>query len=254
MKRSDPNGKIKKILQKLIIICVISVSFMQTAMAANIHHYFGSEDDFNIILELYRAREATDDDINWLRVMYSDEQFVSSEEDYNSLTDAEVEAKKYNNILHKQTVLRREARIMLRAYDLSTLEQKYQLVYEDYKRAIEENEFGEELSSVVNQTFSVRGILTAPGQEQKYLGDPNDPEDQPVLAFLLEIINFLSLMAGITAFGIIMIGGLRLLAGLGNDDAVQKGKDMIGSAIIGLVIGMLSYIITSFIQSILYAV
>ncbi|MBU1019013.1 MAG: hypothetical protein ABII07_00950 [Patescibacteria group bacterium] len=100
------------------------------------------------------------------------------------------------------------------------------------------------------ESFSVTDYLTIPGeQEQVYLNDENN---SPIIAFLLMIINFLSQIIGTVAIGLIIIGGLFLLASEGDDSRVQKGKTIIVQAIIGLIIALASYIIVTLVQSLLY--
>lgn len=105
-------------------------------------------------------------------------------------------------------------------------------------------------------SFSVGTYLTIPGtgeegsgQEQKYL---KDDKYSPIVAFVLYIIEFLIKVVGTVSIALIMIGGLYLLSSEGDDNKIQKGKGVIMQAIIGLIIALTSYIIVSFVQSLLY--
>lgn len=100
------------------------------------------------------------------------------------------------------------------------------------------------------ESFNVTDFLTVPGEQgQSYLADT---EVSPILAFILTIINFLSKVIGTVAILLIIIGGLLLLASEGDDNKVQKGKGIIVQAIIGLIIALASYMIVTFVQSLLY--
>jgi hypothetical protein len=96
--------------------------------------------------------------------------------------------------------------------------------------------------------FNVGSILTTSGQNtDQFLG-----EDQPILAFLLSIINFISLTIGSIAILLIIIGGLLMIVSEGDENRLQRGKDIVIAAIIGLVISLSAYLIVTFFQSIFY--
>lgn len=76
--------------------------------------------------------------------------------------------------------------------------------------------------------------------------------DTPILSFILDIVNFISRIIGVIAFGLIVIGGIRMIVSQGNEDQLQKGKALLETAVIGLVIAMFSYIIVRFVQSLFY--
>lgn len=63
-----------------------------------------------------------------------------------------------------------------------------------------------------------------------------------VLAMVLSFLGVLFLI-------LIIVGGIRWMTAAGNQDKVEKAKDMIISAIIGLVIVFSAYAITAFIGS-----
>jgi len=51
---------------------------------------------------------------------------------------------------------------------------------------------------------------------------------------------------------LIIIGGMLMLASEGDDNRIQKGKTIITQAIIGLILALTSYILVTFVQSLLY--
>lgn len=84
-------------------------------------------------------------------------------------------------------------------------------------------------------------------QEQSYLKSSN-----PIASFILQIINFLSLTVASVSFLGIVVGGFLLLASSGNENMVNKGKEVITYAVIGLVLTLSSYFIVSFVQNLLF--
>lgn len=105
-----------------------------------------------------------------------------------------------------------------------------------------------------SETFNVGDILNVndengdPIQGQEYLLK----SDTPIIAFILDIVNFITRIIGVIAMGLIVIGGLRMIVSQGSEDQLQKGKALLETAIFGLVISMFSYIIVRFVQSLFY--
>lgn len=110
----------------------------------------------------------------------------------------------------------------------------------------------EKADSTRNFTFNVK-CLTANGQEQSYL-DGAKEGDSPLAGFIVQIINFIVLISGSVSFLLIVVGGFMILSSAGNETSLNKGKDIIKIAIIGLVLTLSSYFIVAFVQSILFGV
>jgi hypothetical protein len=100
----------------------------------------------------------------------------------------------------------------------------------------------------IPNSFNVTKYLKAEGQNMSYIGEGKSP----VGGFIVRGVNFLSLMIGSFAFLAIIIGALFLLTSGGDQNRTTRGKDIIKFAIIGLVVSLLAYFITSFTQSIFY--
>lgn len=100
--------------------------------------------------------------------------------------------------------------------------------------------------------FNVKDYLSAPGQDQKYFQEAIDKKTSPVGAFLLETIDYMLMTIGTVAIGTIVVGGLMLMTAQGNENQLDKGKNAIKFALIGLVIAFSAYIISVFVQSIFY--
>ncbi len=104
-----------------------------------------------------------------------------------------------------------------------------------------------------SDTFDIGSILSittdtdGEGQGQSYLND-----ESPVVGFILDIVNFITRVIGTIAMILIIVGGLMMIVSQGEEHLLQKGKDVLTTAIFGLVISMFAYIIVRFVQSLFY--
>ncbi len=80
--------------------------------------------------------------------------------------------------------------------------------------------------------------LTAPSS----LGGPSD-----FGSLIQTVTNLLLSIAGIVSVLFIIVGGIMYATSAGNDSQVQKAKSTITSAVIGLIIAILSYAIVNFL-------
>ncbi len=71
----------------------------------------------------------------------------------------------------------------------------------------------------------------------------------PIIAFILTILDFATQIIGSLAVLIMIIGGFMFMTAQGDQTQIDKAKDVIKYAIIGLVVTFLSYIIVIFLQS-----
>lgn len=85
-----------------------------------------------------------------------------------------------------------------------------------------------------------------------YLKTPDQKISGNIGDFIVRAINFLAMVIGSFSLLVIILGGFILLASGGSESAVQKGKDTIKYAIIGLVIALSAFYITAFVQSIFF--
>ena len=100
-------------------------------------------------------------------------------------------------------------------------------------------------------SFSVGTFLTIEGeQDQSYFDE--EESSAPLVSFILTIIDFLTKVIGTACMVLIIIGGLLMVASEGDDNRVQKGKSIITQAVIGLIIALTSYVLVTFVQSLLY--
>lgn len=105
------------------------------------------------------------------------------------------------------------------------------------------------------QSFDVGKYLTVGGetpyskgeQDQKYLKSQN-----PVGAFVLQAINLIALTAASLSFLAIVIAGFLMITAAGNENQLNKAKEILQRAIVGLVITLSAYFIISFVQNLLF--
>jgi len=99
----------------------------------------------------------------------------------------------------------------------------------------------------IPESFSVKKYLTVSGQNQTYLQSTN-----PIASFIIQAINFLVLTIGSFSFLALIIGGFILMTSHGSENQRTKGKDVIKYALTGLVVVLMAYFITAFVQSLFY--
>ncbi|MCC7197563.1 hypothetical protein IT413_05215 [Candidatus Peregrinibacteria bacterium] len=92
------------------------------------------------------------------------------------------------------------------------------------------------------ETFKTGTYLLAKGQQKPL----------PIGAYIVRLINFLSMVIGSFAFVAIVIGGIMMVGSGGQEQAISRGKDIIKYAIMGMVVAFSAFFITSFVQSIFY--
>lgn len=102
--------------------------------------------------------------------------------------------------------------------------------------------------------FEVFEILSTNDEKtSKNFKDAADKsKNSTVSEVLLRAINILTLMVGTFAFVVIMIAGFKLIYAQGDQTKIDSSKQMITQAIFGLLFAFFSYIIVTFVQSILY--
>ncbi|MBD3270287.1 hypothetical protein GF376_02065 [Candidatus Peregrinibacteria bacterium] len=93
---------------------------------------------------------------------------------------------------------------------------------------------------------------TVGDQEQEYITACRDGECNPVASFLLQIVNFLALTIGSVAFITTIIGGFMIMTSSGNETQMNRGKEILTYAVIGLVISLTSFFIVAFVQSLVF--
>ncbi len=96
--------------------------------------------------------------------------------------------------------------------------------------------------------YNVNEQLKLPGEDQQktYFSDTKNP---PIIAFILSVINYATGIIGTIAMIIFIVAGFMLIIAQGDQTKIDKAKEIIKYAVIGLIITFLSYVITIFVQS-----
>lgn len=87
-------------------------------------------------------------------------------------------------------------------------------------------------------------------KQQKAIGEGSglgEAKDPRVIA--ANIIKVMLTLVGTIITVLFIYGGYLIMTAAGNEDQVSKGKDVIKNAVIGLVITLTAYSITSFVSS-----
>jgi len=126
-------------------------------------------------------------------------------------------------------------------------------------------ELRSEGGDAIPSTFSVGDCLVAPGQEEsKFVPDKEGQVPNPsggmqvrenkktVASFLVEAINLLVKIIASLALIIFIVGALLTVTSEGKEDRLEKGKTAMFYAIIGLIVAFFSFIIVTFVQSVLF--
>lgn len=106
-------------------------------------------------------------------------------------------------------------------------------------------------TNLTEGTFDVTKNLTLDNEDQakKYFSkDPNAPS--PIVALVLTFINFAITIMGSIAVILLIVAGFMFMTAQGNSQKLDEAKDIIKYAAIGLLVALLSYVITIFVQSI----
>lgn len=102
--------------------------------------------------------------------------------------------------------------------------------------------------------FNLGKTLKIEDQKQTYLwGENNQGPGQrgPLVDILLRVITIMTYVIGSLAFVIIIFSGLWLIAAHGEQSQIEKGKKILTYSIVGLIFAFASYIIITFVQSLL---
>jgi len=103
--------------------------------------------------------------------------------------------------------------------------------------------FAADSPATAMESFKVSTYLTAPGQEKQASSLP---------AYIVKLINLLSVVIGSFAFLAMVIGGIMMVASAGQEQPISRGKEIIKYAIMGMIVAFSAFFITSFVQSIFY--
>jgi hypothetical protein len=107
-----------------------------------------------------------------------------------------------------------------------------------------------ELTFDVQETLNIDPNVTErkTPKEQSYFSDEVNP---PLVSLILYTIDFAIRVMGSLAVLILIIGGMILVLSAGNDTRVEKGKNTIKYAVIGIAVSMMAYVIVMIVQALL---
>ena len=110
------------------------------------------------------------------------------------------------------------------------------------------NEVNYEYVPLGEATFNVNTGLTLDdgGQPKAYFQDENN---SPIVSFVLTIMNYATAIMGTIGMILLIAAGFMMMFSQGNQQQLDKAKDIVKYAILGLVVAFMSYIIVIFIQS-----
>lgn len=111
-----------------------------------------------------------------------------------------------------------------------------------------ENEENYKYVPLGEATFDVTKNLTLDDGQQpkKYFKDQNN---SPLVSFVLYIMDYATAIMGTIAMMLLIIAGFMMMFSQGNQQTLDKAKDIFKYAVLGLVVAFMSYIIVIFIQS-----
>ena len=122
----------------------------------------------------------------------------------------------------------------------------------------EKNPCGADVSNgkSIPDTFSVGDCLTTSGQRssqfvpKKAGQDPKNSSD--IRMVIVNAISLLIKLIGALALVVFIIGALLTITSEGKSDTIEKGKTAMIMAVIGLILAFMSFVIVTFVQSILF--
>ncbi len=87
-------------------------------------------------------------------------------------------------------------------------------------------------------------------QGQEYLYSQRDNES-PIASLIISVIEFATQIIGTISVILLIIAGFIFMSSQGNQQQIDKAKDIFKYTVIGLLITFLSYLIVIFVQSLL---
>ncbi len=131
---------------------------------------------------------------------------------------------------------------------------------------VEANDSNALLLAKETEGFNVRDIFNTESDRANEPGNPdigsenitenfiNEGEEvgSPVEAIILRAINLMAMLIGTFAFVMLVIGGFMFVSSGGEESRIERAKSIMSQTIVGLVIGMLSYLIVTFVISFFY--
>jgi len=102
--------------------------------------------------------------------------------------------------------------------------------------------------SLKEETFKVNELLKLDGNDQNQ--DYFDTGNNPIVSIINRIINFAITIMGSIAVLMFILGGFMFMLAQGDSNNLDKAKDILKYATIGLMVALLSYVIITSVQTI----
>lgn len=104
-------------------------------------------------------------------------------------------------------------------------------------------------NDLTNGTFSVTDNLTLDNGEQpkKYF---SDTQNSPIVSLVITVIDFAITIMGSIAVILLIVAGFMFMLSQGNSQKLDEAKDIVKYAAIGLIVALMAYVLTIFVQSI----
>ncbi|MEK7672655.1 MAG: hypothetical protein AAB373_02105 [Patescibacteria group bacterium] len=117
---------------------------------------------------------------------------------------------------------------------------------------IEQEKAKKTSDSLGEALFPVNEVLILDNGEQpkKYFNDKNN---SPIVSFVIDVIDFFTTIMGTVAVILFIAAGFMLMIANGEQQTIDKAKEIIKYGILGLVITFLSYVIVISVQSVFIA-
>lgn len=104
----------------------------------------------------------------------------------------------------------------------------------------------------IPSSFNVAGCLTADGQSSRVPAEADPQGNTPILQVAIDAIDLLVKIIAAVALIVFILGALLTVTSEGKEDRLEKGKSAMMFALIGLIISLFSFVIVTFVQSILF--
>lgn len=115
--------------------------------------------------------------------------------------------------------------------------------------------FAAEKSSSSFNVFDVLSSKTSDGSGEttsENIKKASTEDISPIGVLILKAINILTLAIGTFAFVVIIIAGINMIIAQGDQNRIDRSKNMLSQALIGLVLAFTSYMIVTAVQSFFY--
>lgn len=102
------------------------------------------------------------------------------------------------------------------------------------------------------EQFKVSEYLKAGDQHKMgYFEQAKGSDISPIQEVVLRVIDILIMVIGSIASLALIIGGIMFIVGAGNEQTVQRGKDIFKFSLLGLIVAIFSFIIITFVEAVI---